>query len=410
MTHVQPSTSTSFDKLLKEPKTLTSLILPLYLHRLMTRAYELRDRREVERREQVKKAYETVWKDSCDDLRELDCRALDQFMGHEREKQIVEKKERKALEEINANAYYAEWTKRLDAIANADKAKQDARAEANARTAQGLQAQIANKEATQEMMYSRMMAEAAQENQECDDAITADKQAQWQKKMDAVSRGQSVMAFNEKYKEQSAEKAQIESEHDSILLQNALKLEKAQIDFENNKKREGAEAAKKYRKYLEEMMVKEAEDTGFVDEMNKREADKVQQARDDALQARQDARDYLMKLVHEGRAEQILYKEAQGRKEKEEGKLFANRFLDDMKAGIVKDKADVDARRAKNIMNQEKLMAQMSERERAAAAVKQEVFLEDKRMQLIEKKHREKLSMQGGVVRIAFPKKRPDTR
>ena len=42
----------------------------------------------------------------------------------------------------------------------------------------------------------------------------------------------------------------------------------------------------KYRKYLEELMVKEAEDTSFVDEANQREFEKVQKARDDALQAK----------------------------------------------------------------------------------------------------------------------------
>jgi hypothetical protein len=376
----------------------------------MKKAYALRDRREEERRDVVAKAYATIWKDGCDDLRELDCRAVDKFMGEEREKQIIEKRERKALEEINANAYYQEWSKRLDAIANADKAKQEVRAENNARTARGLEEQILQRQQAYTDKYNNMMHEAEIENAENNAAIENERQKDFTKKMDQIQRGRDILEFNKKYKDMADENASIEAKQDAILLNNALKLEQEQIAFENAKKAEGAQAAKKYRKYLEEMMIKEAEDTGFVDEMNKREFEKVQKARDDALQARQDARDYLMKLVHQGREEQIAYKKAQDLKEKEEGKIFANKFLSDMKEGIEKDKAEADARRQMNIDNNLKLQQQMKAREQSIEAAKQDVFLQDKRMQLIEKKHRERLGNQGGVVRVHFPKRRPDTR
>ena len=96
--------------------------------------------------------------------------------------------------------------------------------------------------------------------------------------------------------------------------------------------------AQKYRKYLEEQMVKEAEDTAFVDEINKREEEKVWKARDDALQARQDARDYLMKLVDEGRQVQIAAKREAVQKEKDFGAVFASKFMDDVREGIERDK------------------------------------------------------------------------
>jgi cilia- and flagella-associated protein 53 len=376
----------------------------------MEKAYALRDQREAERRKFVEEAYERVWKDSCDDLRDLDGRALDKFMGLEREKQVQEKQERKALEEANANAYYAEWSKRLDAIANADKAKQEVRAEANARTARGLQEQMEERKKQYEDRYNRMMQEAAEESAECNAAIQEDRDKQNRLRQEAVERGRQVQEFNRKYKDLADQKAAIEAHQDAVLLQNALKLEKEQIEFEQAKQREGAEAAKQYRKYLEQMMVKEAEDTGFQDEMNRREFEKVQKARDDTLQARQDARDYLMKLVHEGREEQIAYKKAQEIKEREEGKAFANKFLENMKSGIAKDKQVAEERRARNINNRQKLQEQMMEQEAAKLAARQEVFLEDKKMRFIENKHREKLARQGGVVRLNFAKQRPDTR
>jgi hypothetical protein len=60
--------------------------------------------------------------------------------------------------------------------------------------------------------------------------------------------------------------------------------------MEEMKKNADREAALQYRKYLEELMVKEAEDTAFVDEVRKREEERVWKARDDALNAREEAR------------------------------------------------------------------------------------------------------------------------
>ncbi len=393
------------EEAMKEEETLE-----VRKQRLMTKAYALRDVREKERRDQVSQAYETIWRDGCDDLRGLDGKALDKFMGNEREKQIVEKRERKVLEEINANAYYSEWSKRLDAIANADKEKQDARDKANQQTAQGLKDQIQYNNDMRMKKYNAEMNDANQEINECQDAIMAEKVKRQQQKLDEIQRGKEVQYFNKQAQNIQKEKNQIEADRDAILLNNALKLEKQQMALENAKKREGAEAAQKYRKYLDEMMVKEAEDTGFVDEMNKREEEKVQKARDDALQARQDARDYLMKLVSEGRQEQIAYKNALLAKEKADGKIFASKFVEDLKAGIAKDKAEAENRRQMAIDNNKKLQNQIAERENQQLLRKQEVFIEDKRMRLIERKHQEKLDLQGGVVRLNFPKKRPDTR
>ena len=124
---------------------------------------------------------------------------------------------------------------------------------------------------------------------------------------------------------------------------------KGAVKDEQDKQKAGADAAKQYRKYLEEMMVKEAEDNTFVDEINKREEEKIWKARDDAPGA-PDARDYLMKLVHEGRQEQIAYK-AVAADEKEKGKEFAKKFMSDIAEGVAKDREAAEARRAKNLAN-----------------------------------------------------------
>jgi hypothetical protein len=136
----------------------------------------------------------------------------------------------------------------------------------------------------------------------------------------------------------------------------------------------------------------------------------VQKARDDALQARQDARDYLMKKVAEGRAQQIEDKIKATQREKEEDKIYAKRFLEDMKKGVEMDRAAEALRRQRNVENNNMLLSQIAAQEERKELAKQDVYLEEKRMQLIEKKHRSRLESQGGMLRLNFPKRRPDTR
>ncbi len=376
----------------------------------MEKAYALRDRREAERRKTVQDAYDTLWREGCDDLRDLDGKALNAFMGTERQKQIEEKQQRKALEEANANSYFAEWSKQLEALSEADRQKQSKRAENNRKTAEGILNQIENRSKENLDRYNRNMSEANEELAANNAAIAEERAREAAKKQAEINRGKEVLAFNAAFQLQSKEKAKVEFQQDTILLNHALELEREQIKREDDKKKAAAEAAKQYRKYLEVLMIKEKEDTGFVDEMNKREAEKVQKARDDALQARQDARDYLMKKAAEGRAQQIEDKIKATQREKEEDKIYAKKFLEDMKKGVEMDRAAEALRRQRNVENNNMLLSQIAAQEERKELAKQDVYLEEKRMQLIEKKHRSRLESQGGMLRLNFPKRRPDTR
>ena len=368
----------------------------------------MKNRREANRRDYVDNAYEERWREECDDVRDLDGKALTVFMAAEREKQIQQKKVRDAENAVKDNEVYAAWEKQLAKMAALDDAK-IAKAKNNTLTTfEGLKQQIAEKEASKQQHYDMTMKEAEEEISEIKAAMAAEEAEERQKKLNQIAQGKEVLAFNAKYKDIAAEKAAVEAEHDKQLLEHALEVERARIQEEKDKQKAGADAAKQYRKYLEEMMVKEAEDNGFVDEINKQEAEKIWKARDDALQARQDARDYLMKLVHEGREEQIAYKAKMEQEEKEEGKIFAKKFMSEIAEGIAKDREAAEARRAKNIANLNALQGQIDERKRMAELEAQEKFLDNKRMQHIEKLHQDKLSKQGGVVRTFHPKKRSD--
>ena len=220
-----------------------------------------------------------------------------------------------------------------------------------------------------------------------------------------MARGREIHEYNKQFKIISAEEARVQAEQDAILLNYALHKEREK-EAEEKAKREGArEAARTYKKYLEEQMIKEAEDNSWIDEVRKREEERVWKARDDALQAREDARAYLMKAVDEGRQEQIRAKREAMKVDGVEGKIFADKFIREAREGVEKEHAESEARRKIATDNNVKLMEQMALRKHKEDLERQEVFLADKHMQYIEKKHRQRLAEQGGAVRTRFPLK-----
>lgn len=371
--------------------------------RIMKKAYALRDARESAREKFIKGCYDAQWRDACDDARSLDSKAMTKFMGAERVNQIRQKQQRNIELTANENDFLAEWKRQLDIIEARDKAKSDLRNKNNLDTAKGLRDQI-NFNDSQRDTYWRMQQEAdEQEIRECNEAIAAEDAKQKARHDEAHRRGKETAEYNKTFKDIEAERKRKEREENEILLNYALEQERQRIAEEEGQKAAWAAAAQQQRKFLEELMIKEAEDTSFVDEVNRKEAEKVWKARDDALQAREDARNFLMKLVRQGREEQIAEKRAREAREKQADKIYASKFIDDIKEGLEMDRAAVERRRLNAAANNEKLMQQIDLRRMQQELAKQDTYLEDKRMKFIERQHQDRLALQGGSVRLRFP-------
>lgn len=209
--------------------------------------------------------------------------------------------------------------------------------------------------------------------------------------------------FNKQAKLIREEEASIEREENAILLDYALRKEQEQISAEEAKRLANRQAALKYKKFLEEQMVKEAEDTAFVDEVRRREEEKVWKARDDALQAREDARKYLMKMVDEGRQEQIHYKYEQLKKEKEEDYKFLDKFAQENQESIRKEREESERRRQIALRNKDELNSQILTKKQKEELERQEAYLADKQMQYRERLHQQRLAEQAGSVRLNYP-------
>jgi Trichohyalin-plectin-homology domain len=222
---------------------------------------------------------------------------------------------------------------------------------------------------------------------------------------DERARGREILEYNKQFKILAAEEARVQRLQDQLLIDYAIQKEKEQDAAEEAKRIADRESGLQYRKYLEEQMVKEAEDTAFVDEVRRREEERVWKARDDALRAREEARKRLMKMVDEGRQEQMKAKHEAILHEKAEGQVFAAKFIEDAKEGIQREREEAERRRQIQMDNQEKLKQQMAIRENKEDLVRQEIYLENKHMEYMERKHRQKLSEQGGAVKTYFPLK-----
>lgn len=373
--------------------------------RIMKRANALRDDREKARNEFVQQAYVRQWRDANDDSRTLNSDCMTKFMADERQKQMHDKMEATLQAGKDEGAFLAEWQRQLDVIEAKDKAKLAARHKANMDTQDGLRTQMSYNTNQKQKIYDQTQQEAEAEIAGVQKAIADEKERLEQKKRDAFQKGQDVLAYNATFKDIEADKAAREEWEDRFLLDHALEKERLEIQAEEDKKKGAAESARQYTAYLKMLMIKEAEDTGFVDEMNRREAEKVQKARDDALQAREDARNHLMTLVKEGRAEQIQHKREVTLKEKEDDVIYASKFAGDIKEGKLRDMAAAEARRQKAMANSVKLKQQIEQRENMSVILKQEEFLAEKRMKHMERLHKDRLQQQAGSVRLDYKRR-----
>lgn len=376
--------------------------------RIMERACALRDARESQRLKLVQEKYDIQWRDACDDARTLDSKAMTQHMNKSRLQQIEDKIVRKTELSKNENSFLAEWNRQLDEVAARDKAKQDNKARISKETSDHVQQQI------EENMYRRErhlqnlkeeeFAELARLRAEIDD----DEALQKQRHDNEMERGKMVRHLNEQDQAVKDSETSVDKERDIILLNYALRKEAEKHAAEEALKFANKESAKQYQKYLQELMIKEGEDTAFVDEINRKEAEKVWKARDDALQARADARDNLLHMVDDGRKEQIRYKEEALQREREEGKKFADNFLNEAREAVEKERLAAEARRIKNVENNGKLSEQINYRKYKEELEKQEIYLADKHMRYIERQHIQKLAEQGGAIRLHRPMKKTD--
>jgi biopolymer transport protein ExbB/TolQ len=125
----------------------------------MERAYELRDAREKSRQEYVQKRLDDQWRDSCDDARTLDSKAMVKFLNQERLRQIQDKVDRNQKLSSQENSFLEEWNRQLEELAKRDKEKNEYRRRIDKETSDAVRAQIETNSKTKEQFYMTLLKE-----------------------------------------------------------------------------------------------------------------------------------------------------------------------------------------------------------------------------------------------------------
>jgi len=233
--------------------------------------------------------------------------------------------------------------------------------------------------------------------------IETEEYLQKQHRLESRQRQEAILAYNSENQRYKQEEVMIEREQDAILMDYAIRKEREAIEAEERKRQAEREAAGQYRAYLDEQSFKEQEDNAYLDAIRREEEEKVWKARDDALQAREDARQRLMRMVDEGRQEQIRYKQVQSGQEKEEDERLLQQMRYDNNLSYVKEQEALRKKQQTVQQNQSQLLQQMQRKQELYELQQQENYLEDKEMRYREKLHQQKLAQQAGTFRLHHP-------
>ena len=290
----------------------------------------------------------------------------------------------------------------LDAKERADKQKRHDNNIAQRRTLDE-QCRILN--AKKQDLKAKNLSDELQELQMWREEEEAEKRKQQDLLEAAFARGKETKEINLRNCGKDIKRKAKEREQDLLLLQYALEKEQASIGEERQKKEREKSQALQYRKFLEEQMIKEAEDTKDVDEYRRKESEKIWIKRDNDKKAEDEARAKLMREVHAGRQEQIRLNRE---REEDDRRYFMEQKVLDKQEWDRQEKLEQEklARIKAGIQHDnECLKNQIALREKQRLQEEQQKFLLNKQMEHMEKLHQQRLKEQAGFVRDYHPRK-----
>ena len=237
------------------------------------------------------------------------------------------------------------------------------------------------------------------------DAVQEDVEKKHRKQELDYAGGRAALRRNQESKVKEMEEVQVQRNQDKILLEYALHGEEQAVMAESSRKQAIRQAAKQFAVHFQGRSPQELDDIKYGDGVRKMEEEKLWQAREIELQQRQDASDYLTRMVVNGRQEQIRSKNDQSNRDRIEIQTFAAQYAADTREGVEKEKADANRRRIANIENSDKILNQITSRREKEEIEKQDIYLSEKRMKAAELSHRRRVAEQGASLRANFPLK-----
>jgi len=187
------------------------------------------------------------------------------------------------------------------------------------------------------------------------------------------------------------------------LLEYALTKEREEIEAEQAKAEQAKNEARAYQAYLQDLMIKEAQDNTEIDQIRKEQENIVWEKRDAQQRAQKEARERLAKICHEGRQEQIRLKKIRDAEDGIIEKVMVKKFLQDIEDGKKLDEDKLRKAKDANMKNLVYLRKQIEEKKHKMSLEKQEEYLNHKHMILEEEEHRRRQKEQAGKVKLHYP-------
>lgn len=277
--------------------------------RMVKYAKELKANREEQRKQFATEQLERQWRLACDDLRDLEGAAFRRYCLDKVQEQRVEKVNQRLNERDEEERWAAAWEAERMKKVERDAQEIRERKAFNYETKMDLMEQMQQKRADEvnrlkDQEEERKAFRMKLENDERE--AIAEKKRRAQAKKEQMDR---IQADNQMQMNAKAEQARLAREQDLKDLEQVMEEHKADLAARADEKKKMREDMMKYRKYLEERKVHEAEIERQLEQLCQEEMERANAKRDMQWMREKSAREKLMKNVYEGRYEQIKQKE-----------------------------------------------------------------------------------------------------
>eukprot|EP01084_Bolivina_argentea_P005508 10376_1 len=372
--------------------------------RIKERALKLQADREEERQKYIQEMYDKQWRSACNEARTLDSAATTKAFAQDRLQQMKEREKRRSVqaEEDERNSGEIDNMAHLS-LAAEERYKTRIEADHLNKVYLDEQARLNSKR-----MKDELGLEAAEDREMLNKLkkdVEQDELHERAFREEAMKWGQEVQKTNAaRLHIRESSRAQ-EREEDLQLLHYAVQKDKAGENDEYYKREAEKERLKANRAYLEEQMIKDAEDQSALEEIRLKEENRVWDARDSELAARDNASKRLMGEVYRDREEQLRFQALQ----KEEEKHYFNSQLEDdareHAAYEEREREEAEKHFTQKLKYAQLLQDQVEARARTREAESQRQFLENKATVVAKRIEAEKVAQQAGKVVTNFPRK-----
>jgi hypothetical protein len=296
------------------------------MDKMAVRAYELKKRREDERKAFVQEKLYQQWRDGIDDLRKMDTQIVELKTIAARDHQLYEKSIQREEEAQHNQVFDKLWYEGYLAKIEREEREKELKLERREQQKECLGVQLVYKERREQEDKTYEEEEAKQ--------LKALWKVQEQDEKDAVVREKIFAKENRKkadeyaaiQKAQRDEEVELEKAHDKAFVSNVLAREKAVADKEADDKRKAKLKSVEYTEALKLEMAKKAESDAELVRLQKEEQERQWAKRYAQWEKEELARRDLMVEVYNDRAEQVRLKQDMRGHLKNEVKLDRDRI------------------------------------------------------------------------------------